>query len=702
MTELRIEDRTVSAEEAFQHALGLLQGGRFAEMTDLCRKIVAAEPDHYRAHHGVGLGLHRTGQSPEALSHIRKALAINPTYFEAHLNLGNILRDLGRTEEALENYLHASELRPEAPLAHYNIANALSDLGRIDEALDRYSQAVGFDPAYFDGLIGRARALHMMKRFEEACEDYRKAIALRPEDCDAVYHLGITLTELGRHDEALELFRKAISMNPGKRDAHLALGNFLSARVDEGDPSGLDEAIACYRKVVSLNPGDGNTLARLANMLLVQGKVDEALHQYRLSTEQRPDLIEANSSYLMTLQYHPSPTLHELHEESTKWHRRFAAGVPKLTGHRNRRDPDRPLRIGYVSADFRRHPVGYHLMPVLYHRNAERYEVFCYFNNAHPDIYTNRLRGYADGWRDIAGMSDESVQDMILADGIDILVDLSGHTGGNRLLLFARKPAPVQVTWLGYFFSTGLTEIDYILMDDCAVLPGEERWFSEKVVRLPESRFCYEPVPYAPDVAPLPADRNGWVTFGSFNNLAKVTPQVVRLWSRVLASVPDSRLLLKSAAFEGAASLEYFQQQFAAEGTDPEQLILRGQSDHIDMLAEYGDIDIALDPFPFNGGVTSCEALWMGVPVLTLTGIRPIARQTTGFLRTIGLTDFIARTEDEYCALASRWAGELHELAAIRYGLRSKMINSLLCDGRSFTANLESAYRRMWRTWCAS
>lgn len=702
MAEIRIEDKNLSVDEAFQHALTLLREGRFAEMSGICRKIVASAPDHYRAHHGIALGMHRLGQSYEALPHIRTALRINPAYFEAYVNLGGIMRDIGKPEEALENYLHAAELRPDAPIIQYNIANALSDLGRLDEALDHYSRAVGLDPAYVDAYVGRARVLYMMKKYEQACTDYREVLAIRSDHCDAAYNLGTTLAELGQHEEAISCFRMAISLSPGKRDTWLALGNYLSTRVDKGDSSGLDEAISCYRKVVSLNPHDGNTRLRLGKMLLTYGKVDDALHEYRQVMEHCSDPCDANSCFLMALQYHPAPMLQDLYEESAHWHRKFAAAVPKLASHRNRRDSDRTLRIGYVSADFHRHPVGFLLMPVLYHHNADRYEVYCYSNKAHSDVFTKRLRSYADNWREIADMSDETVQDMVVADEIDILVDLSGHTSGNRLLLFARKSAPVQATWLGYFFSTGLTEIDYIIMDDTAVLPMEEQWFSERVIRLPDTRFCYEPPPYAPDVAALPALGNGWITFGSFNNLAKVTPQVVRLWARVLRSVPGSRLLIKSVAFENICGRDHILQQFLAEGIAPERLMLRSKSAHIAMLAEYGDMDIALDPFPFNGGITSCEALWMGVPVLTLTGDRPIARQTTGFLRTIGLTDFIARTENEYCALACRWAGDIHELAMIRRGLRRLMTNSLLCNGKRFTDNLEHAYREMWRTWCAS
>ena len=701
MVTITIKGRPFALEDAFGQAVGHLQAGNFAQVVDICRAIVALAPDHFRAQHGIGLGLHRMGQSFQALPYIRAALQINPAYYEAHINLGNVLRESGQPEEALACFLRAADLRPEAPLPHFNAGNALSDLGRLQEALERYSRALELDAAYLDPLPGRARIFSILKEHEKAAADYRRFLASCPDHWNATYYLGTQLAELGRHDEAACCYRRAISLDPTQHDPWLALGNFLAAGVARGEPSGLDEAIDCYREALDHGATDTRVNVGLGNLLLARGDLDAALNEYRQAMEQNPDHIQANSCYVMSLHYHPAPQLPELYREAARWHSRFAAKVPKLTGHGNLPDPDRRLRIGYLSADLWRHPVGFHLMPALYH-HSERFEIYCYHNNPNADLYTERLRSYSDGWRVIADLSDEAVQDMVLADGIDILVDLSGHTGGNRLLLFARKPAPVQVSWLGYHFSTGLKEIDYILMDDNAVLPGEERWFSEQVVRLPQTRFCYEPPPYAPEVAPLPASRNGCITFGSFNNLAKVTPQVVRLWARLLSALPGSRLLIKSSALAGEAASQRFLRDFADQGIAPERLILRGQSEHKTMLAEYGDVDIALDPFPFNGGITSCEALWMGVPVLTLTGDRPIARQSTAFLRTIGLTDFVAGNEEEYCALASRWADNISELALIRSGLRRLMKNSLLCDGKRFSANLESAYREMWRNWCGS
>jgi predicted O-linked N-acetylglucosamine transferase (SPINDLY family) len=410
----------------------------------------------------------------------------------------------------------------------------------------------------------------------------------------------------------------------------------------------------------------------------------------------------ARSCLLFCSQYHPLLTMEELYNESILWPRFCTKDIQCTTNHPNLPIPDRPIKIGLVSADFKIHPVGYYLLSYMHNHDSEKYPVVCYSNSELVDIFTERFKTYADEWRDVTKLTDNELFSLIISDGVDILVDLSGHTEGNRLRLFAMKPAPVQATWIGFFFTTGLSEIDYILMDDVSVLPGEERYFSEKVYRLPQTRFCYEPPALAPDVTPLPFTRNNYITFGSFNNLAKVTHQVIQLWARVLSEIPNSRLLLKTASLGSERVREEVATTFESFGISRERLILRNESSYVDMLGEYGDMDIALDPFPFNGGLTSCEALWMGVPVITLAGNRPIARQTTSFIKCIDIDDLIAKNEAEYVELAMKWSNNINKLMEIRKLLRSKMQSSLLCDGRRFTVNLESAFRWMWVDWCKS
>jgi predicted O-linked N-acetylglucosamine transferase (SPINDLY family) len=367
----------------------------------------------------------------------------------------------------------------------------------------------------------------------------------------------------------------------------------------------------------------------------------------------------------------------------------------------NDRTPARRLRIGYVSGDFLQHPVGFLLARVLEAHDRGAVEIFCYANDAKVDDMTNRLRGAADHWRSIVGVSNADAAALIQRDGIDLLVDLSGHTAKNRLPLFALRAAPVQVAWLGYFGTTGLGAMDYLLMDEAAVPRGEERWYTEAVIRLPHGRFCYAPPDYASAPAEPPSIRRGYATFGSFNNIAKLGPDVVSLWAGVLRATPGSRLLLKWQSLDDDNERRRLGEAFLAAGLAPERLELQGFSPHAEMLAQYGAIDIALDPFPFGGGLTSCEALWMGVPVVTLPGDRPASRQSVGFLDHVGLNDCVARSPAEYVECAAALAADSARLTALRRSLRSRMTASPLCNGALFTPTLEAAFREMWRRWCA-
>jgi predicted O-linked N-acetylglucosamine transferase (SPINDLY family) len=315
---------------------------------------------------------------------------------------------------------------------------------------------------------------------------------------------------------------------------------------------------------------------------------------------------------------------------------------------------------------------------------------------------TERLKSVSDHWRSLAGLSDELAAKMISSDAIDILVDLAGHTALNRLTLFAGKPAPIQTSWLGYWGTTGLAAMDYLLSDAVTLPPDAERFYSEKIVRLPSGRFCYAPPDYAPSPAPhSPMCQSGQVTFGSFNNPDKLTRDVIGVWAAVLRAVPQSRLLLKWATLADEGVRRRLSEAFAAEGIGSERLLLREKSPHAEMLTEYGDIDIALDPFPFSGGLTSCEALWMGVPVLTLPGDRAASRQTLGFLQALDSTEWAAASPADYVKIATTLAADGQRLSAIRQTLRQRMANSSLCDGPTFTRDLEAVYRKLWRQWCA-
>ena len=620
---------------------------------------IRLRPDHLPARLGLGNALRSAGRLAQAVAAYQAALRIEPGFADAHANLGVALRELGRLEDAVSAFRTATRLQPDASGAHFNLANALAASGRTEEAVDAYATVLRLQPGFAEARCNLGNALAAAKRRDEAVAAYRAAVAAKPDYAEAWTNLGNALGAAGRLGEAIAAQQAAIRLRPGFARAHSNLANLLT------DAGRFGEAVAAHETAICLDPD-------------------------------RPD---AQSSLLMTLHYRDGAVPEAIPAAA----RRFAALVERPGPTRsfaNPIDPDRRLRVGYVSADLGPHPVGHFLRPVLPCHDRNAIEVTCYNNGVHAGPVADALRAASDRWRSLVGLPDEAAAAMIAADGIDILVDLSGHTAGNRLTLFARRAAPLQASWLGYWGTTGLSEMDVILSDATTILPGEENGYSERVVRLPGSRFCFAPIDDAPLPATPPCTRGHPPTFGSFNNLAKLGPEVVRLWAALLRAAPGSRLLLKWKSLTDDGMRRHVQAQFAALGVDGERLLLRGESAHRATLDEYRDVDVALDPFPFSGGLTSCDALWMGVPVVTLPGRAPQSRQTAGFLHAIGITGWTARTPEHYVSTALSLLSDPQELGRLRQSLRGRLAASSLCDGRSFARGLEAAYRAMWHGWC--
>ena len=420
--------------------------------------------------------------------------------------------------------------------------------------------------------------------------------------------------------------------------------------------------------------------------------------------DRQPDFAAAHSNLVFSMNYDAAATQQTIFAESRAWHESHAAALGRRApGHANARDPERRLRVGYVSPDFREHSVAYFLEPLIAAHDRAAFEVFCYAQVARPDQRTERFRGLADTWRSTVGMTDADLATAVREDRIDILVDLAGHTGGNRLLAFDRRPAPVQLSWLGYPNTTGTEAIDARLTDAIADPPGpSDALHSETLVRLPNGFLCYAPTADAPAIGAPPARSTGHVTFGSFNALAKITPAVVAAWARILLGVPGSRLVIKSGPLADAATRARYLEMLAAAGVDAGRVDLRAWIDaRSGHLGAYANIDIGLDPFPYNGTTTTCEALWMGVPVVTLAGDRHAGRVGASLLTRIGLAELVADTTDGYVETAVHFAGDLDGLPARRLALRDRMMSSPLCDAAGFARDVEAAYRAMWRRWCA-
>jgi predicted O-linked N-acetylglucosamine transferase (SPINDLY family) len=566
---------------------------------------------------------------------------------------------LGRREEAVAAYDQALRLRPAYALAHLNRGAALERLGRPEEALAAYDEALRVAPDFAQAHVNRGAALGRQCRFEEAIADYDRASAIDPKLAEAHVNRGAALARLGRVADALASLDRGLRLRPDDAVAHLNRGN----------------------------------------LFMVQARFDLALLAYRQAMSLKPDYPEARSNYLFCMNYDPAQDDAALFDAHREWGERFGRSPDAFAFHSNVRDPDKVLRVGLVSADFGRHPIGFFLDGVLPAADRSRVHYVCYSGRLQEDELTGRLRRHAAGWRSSIGLSDRALAETVRADGIDILVDLAGHTGGGRLGCFALRPAPVLVHWAGSPHT--IPAVDYSLWDWAHVPEGDERWFVETVVRLPHARVCYTAPPYTPEVADPPLLANGHITFGSFNNLAKLNPGVVGLWTRVLETVPGSRLMLNWPTLADPRERQRIADLFAAHGIEPGRLELTpGEDTHAGVLGQYGQLDIALDPFPFSGCTTTLEALWMGVPVVTLPGTRPVSRQSQAFLTALGRTEWIARDVEDYVRIVADLAADPQRLTALRREQRALVAASPVGDARRFAQDLEAALRSIWHRWC--
>jgi protein O-GlcNAc transferase len=708
----------------------LHQAGRLNEAEALYRQILQADPEQPDALHLLGVLVAQSGDAHAGIDSIERAIANNPENAEYHNNLAEVLRSVGKLDGAITEYRIAVKLKPIDVTAHHNLGNtllehgdthaaiaayldavaledgsgelhnnlglALQAQGKLKEAVDHLRRAVTLEPGSSTISYNLANALRLTGNLSQAIDMYRKALTLEPNSPDVCNNLGATLAQRGAFTEAIGHYRQAVSLRP---DFHDAQNNLGIALLELGKPQ---EALAAFQRAVILQPNFGEAYNNIANVLKSQGKLDDAVAMYRhaLSVEAS---AETHANLFLCMHYIASFSAEDLYAEARRWNSLYAKPLaPRVFEHDNDRTPARRLRIGYVSADFHSHPVGFFVLPVFGNHDKEQFEVFSYADVRRRDDLTQRFAGYADHWREVTGMSDELLTEQLRADRIDILVDLAGHTGENRLLVFARKPAPIQVSGGGNNDTTGLDAMDYLLSDRFHTPAESERYFSETLIRMPNDYVCYGPPDYAPAVASPPYQRRGYVTFGCFNNIAKINSEVIALWAQILAALPEARLKLQTRELSDIATRERYHSLFAAAGIDPRRVDLAGRASHERLLATYADIDIALDPFPYSGGLTTCEALWMGVPVITLTGNTFAGRHSTSHLSNVGLSELITTTPEGYVATALALAQDPQRLTTLRQGLRERMTASPLCDAKRYTRDLEAVYRQMWVKYCES
>jgi predicted O-linked N-acetylglucosamine transferase (SPINDLY family) len=737
------------------------QTGRMDQAMDYLQAAVRLRPGLAAAHGNLGNVYRSQGKLPEAVASFEQAVRLQPGFALAHSNLGNALREQGRLAEAVDHLQQALRLRPESAAAHYNLGLAFQMQGRLDEAQASYQQAVRLQPDYAEAhfrlgstLLEKrqpalatvhlrqalqqkpndAEAYHSLGialkeqgKLAEAAAHFQQAIRYWPDYALAQVNLGITLAAQGRPAEAVSCFQQALRIRPDFAEAHNNLGNALRelGQWAEAEASlrqalrikpdyaaahynlgivlwrqlRLDEAVASYEQALRLQPDHVEAYLNIGNARKDQGRLDDALAAYRDALRLDPNAAHVYSNLIMTLNYHPGSDAGSIYEECRCWNRRYAEPLRQLIEpHRNGPDPERRLRIGYVSPDFREHVDASFTIPLLSNHDHRQHEIICYAGVIRPDAVTEQLRGYADVWRSTVGLSDQQLAELVRSDRIDILVDVKLHTANNRLLMFARKPAPVQVAWLGYPGTTGLTAIDYRLTDPYLDPPGLfDAFTSEEPIRLPDTFWCYDPRSDQQAVNALPAARAGQITFGCLNNFCKVNDDCLALWALVLRALPRSQLLL--LAPRGPVR-ERVLARLEQDGITASRVEFVDKQPRAEYLKLYHRIDLALDPLPYNGHTTSLDAFWMGVPTITLVGKTVVGRAGWSQLSNLGLQGLAAEAPEQYVALAAELAGDLPRLQELRGTLRQRMQKSPLMDGRRFARHVEEAYRQLWRRWC--
>jgi len=648
------------------YALGRLEYGAqsFSAAEALLRGAALANPGSADAHKHLAATLKALRRLPDAQESYRRALALNPDDAVALNNLGNLCRELNHLQEAIESFDKAVAIRHDIAEVHYNRGLTLLDLARYDDALASFDRALSVNPAHAAALSDRGSALCWLGRYGEALDCFDRSLALAPANASAWANRAQALLQMNRVSDSLASCERALALSPGAPDP---------------------------RAVVIL----GQCFERL-------GRIKEAITSYDAALAIKPDLEPAISNRIYCFDFAENADFEVLRDARRIWWERIgapiAASAPR--DHQNDRDPDRRLIIGYVSSDFRQHSAALAFKPVLRHRDKAQFEIVCYSCATQTDAVTDEFRQMADRWRDASQWTEERLAREVRADSVDILVDLAGHTEGNRLRTFARKPAPVQAHGWGGITPPGLPTIDYVFADPVSIPAPVRQLFCETIYDLP-CILTVEPLPPGVTHAEAPALTNGFVTFGVFNRINKITDAAVAIWSRVLLQVPHSRLLVKHGALDDPAVRGNLLARFARVGVPTERIALMGSSPRPEHLAALNNVDICFDPFPHNGGASTWDALQMAVPVIARLGNTLSGRAAAGILTAAGLPDWVAQSDEAYVEIALRWASQVGALAALRRALPARIAATAAGDPVRYAQAVGNAYRTMWRAYCA-
>lgn len=674
--------------DLFAAAVARHQAGDLAEAERLYRGVLQQNAAHPAALCNLGAVLARQDQFEDAGRLYAQCLAASPGYADGHYNFGNLYRRVGRLPDAVAQYRSCVRANPAHSGAWFNMGICLNALGDLPAAIEAFQKAVAVEPGYADAHARLGDALMRAGRSDEGVEAFRKYVVLKPDDPRGLNNLGLGLLNAGRSADAVEQLQKAVQLNPNYPDAH----NVLALAFENLGKK--DEALHHYAEAVRLNPEFADAWSNLGTNLTEQGRADEAIDALRKSLTIRPDTPPIHSNLLLTLNYSSNVPVEEIAAEHRRWAERFAGPVPPSPAPAHP-DPNRRLSVGYISGDFRGHTVAGFIELLLAHHDRDQFHVTGYSTTARPDDTTRRLARLADRFRPLAGVSDGAAAEQIRADGIDILIDLSGHTAGNRLLTLARRPAPLQMTLFGYPNTTGLAAVDYRITDAESDPPGTtEHLYVEQLLRLPGLAWAYQPPTDAPPIVSLPALTRPHMTFGCLNNAAKISDVCLETWVKLLAELPGSRLVFLGG--QSRSGLRRLIDRFTAAGVSADRIEAVARLPRGEYFAAYGGFDLALDPFPYNGGVTTCDALWMGVPVLTVAGGSYVSRQGAAVLGHAGLSEFVAADPHGLIELAKMWASNREILSDIRGGLRVQVARSV-GDGKRYVRQLEAGLREAWR-----
>ncbi|MBF0194799.1 MAG: tetratricopeptide repeat protein [Magnetococcales bacterium] len=745
----------LTVDEAFNQALEYFYAQKYNETDKLCTAIIQSEPKHVDAINLLGVVAQKVNRHELAIEFFKKAIKIDGNIALLYYNLGTSLYPLGRSQEAIQalntalrkdpensqviNYLNnitnnqisdidvnnsekiaedflqkgitchqadqiekaiyyykkALKKNPGLASAFSNIGVALQHQGKLKEAVYSYEKALKIDPYLMETHNNLGNILAELGKLDKSIECFNKAISINPSYVSAYNNLGKVMQEQNRLEEALTLYQKAIEIKPDFAQAYYNVGSILDITNKQ------DEAIASYDKAIELNPNLSEAYNNIGAIFFKLGELEKAVSKFKEAILIKPDYVNAHSNLIFSLDFICNANSDIPHMQRELWAKQHTEHLlPFWKNLKNSQEPERILRIGYVAAEFWRHPNAEIFGPVLLNHDSSKYQIFCYVGNTHEDDLTSQFKQKATKWIKTDKIDDATLAEKICQDKIDILVDLNGHSPKNRLMAFARKPAPIQINAWGYPLGTKMAAMDYLFSDPISHPKTERHKYTEHIVDLTCVIHMNSDTVY-PQITDPPFFKNGYITFGAFNRLEKYTKKIFKLWAKILHRVPGSKLLMKTERLDSLKQQKNIHDIFEKEGISTKRITLLGKTSKTEHLLANSKVDIMLDPFPHNGGITTIVSLRMGVPVLTYEKDTPF-KVSAAILHVLGLDDWRAKSEADYVNLAIKFAKNKQTLKNLRYQLRDKVDQSALGDSKLYTKEVESIYRKLWYKWCKS